>query len=89
MTMSHPWFELEQRLGYRFRNIAYLEQALTHSSKNGSNNNERMEFLGDRVLNLVMAHALLNSFLMKAKAALPKSIRRWCRERCWRLLVLR
>jgi ribonuclease-3 len=72
MTMSHPWFELEQRLGYRFRNIAYLEQALTHSSKNGSNNNERMEFLGDRVLNLVMAHALFEQFPDESEGSLAK-----------------
>ncbi len=53
--------ELEAKLGYRFKMRAYLEQALTHSSK-GASNNERIEFLGDRVLNLVMAEALFKKF---------------------------
>lgn len=70
--MSHPLFELEQRLGYRFKNITYMEHALTHSSKNGSINNERIEFLGDRVLNLVMAHTLFEQFPSENEGALAK-----------------
>lgn len=72
MTQDHPFFELEQRLGYRFRNPAYMEQALTHSSKSGSTNNERIEFLGDRVLNLVMAHTLFEQFPNDNEGALAK-----------------
>lgn len=53
--------ELEEKLGYHFKTKAFLEQALTHSSK-GASNNERIEFLGDRVLNLVMAEALFKKF---------------------------
>lgn len=52
---------LEGKLGYRFQTKAYLEQALTHSSK-GASNYERIEFLGDRVLNLVVAEALFKQF---------------------------
>ncbi len=72
MTMSHPLFELEQRIGYRFRNSTYLEQALTHSSKVGAANNERIEFLGDRVLNLVMAHTLFEQFPNESEGSLAK-----------------
>ena len=72
MTMDYPLFELEQRIGYRFKNITYMEQALTHSSKSGSNNNERIEFLGDRVLNLVMAHALFEQFPNENEGTLAK-----------------
>jgi ribonuclease-3 len=46
-----------ERLGYRFANPALLEQALTHRST-GSPNNERLEFLGDAVLGMVIAEAL-------------------------------
>ncbi len=53
---------LESGLGYNFRNKAFMEQALTHSSKSGAANNERIEFLGDRVLNLVMAENLFQRF---------------------------
>ena len=55
---------LEQRLGYRFQNIALLENALTHSSyanehkAEGFESNERLEFLGDSVLGMVVADYL-------------------------------
>ena len=51
--------ELEERLGYCFRQKALLRQALTHSSYanerklNRTPDNERLEFLGDAVLELV------------------------------------
>lgn len=48
---------LQRRLGYRFRDPALLERALTHRSVT-SNNNERLEFLGDAVLGMVIADFL-------------------------------
>lgn len=48
---------LQQDLGYRFGDTALLEQALTHRSASGPNN-ERLEFLGDSVLNFVIADAV-------------------------------
>jgi len=53
--------DLETRIGYRFRDGALLEQALTHRSY-GSAHNERLEFLGDSVLGCVMAEALYARF---------------------------
>ncbi len=52
---------LEQRLGHRFERPELLRRALTHSSMSGPGreDNQRLEFLGDRVLGLVMAEALL------------------------------
>lgn len=49
------------RIGYRFKDIHLLEEALTHSSAtpSGHPHNERLEFLGDRVLGLVIADELL------------------------------
>lgn len=52
---------LESRLGYRFRNAALLDQALTHRSY-GSPHNERLEFLGDGVLGCVVAELLYGRF---------------------------
>ncbi len=49
------------RMGYAFRNNALLRQALTHRS-HGSPNNERLEFLGDSILNCVIADALFKAF---------------------------
>ena len=48
---------LQQRLQHSFRNPALLVQALTHRSFS-SDHNERLEFLGDSVLNLGVAHML-------------------------------
>lgn len=58
--MSRPE-HLEQRLGYRFRSAALLEQALTHRS-HGPAHNERLEFLGDGVLGCAVAEALVARF---------------------------
>lgn len=56
--------KLEQILGYEFKNKNLLQQALTHSSCSGDvhKNYERLEFLGDRVLGVSMAHLLYNIF---------------------------
>ncbi|MGQ0733947.1 MAG: ribonuclease III [Acidobacteriota bacterium] len=60
--------ELEQRLGYRFRDRGLLEHALTHRSKahedpsGGVLDNESLEFLGDAVLGLVVADALCRAY---------------------------
>jgi ribonuclease-3 len=50
--------DLEGRLGHRFRNRDLLKRALTHASANASRSNERLEFLGDRVLGLIAAEKL-------------------------------
>lgn len=52
---------LEAAIGYQFREQALLEQALTHRSY-GRDHYERLEFLGDAILNAVVAEALFNAF---------------------------
>lgn len=52
---------LLQHLHYRFRDASLLTRALTHRSR-GSENNERLEFLGDSVLNLVVSAHLFDRF---------------------------
>ena len=51
--------ELQQALGYSFTNTEYLQQALTHRSV-GSINNERLEFLGDSILNFCITQRLFD-----------------------------
>jgi ribonuclease-3 len=63
---------LQGKLGYQFKNIALLKQALTHASMMGEASNERLEFLGDRVLNLSIAHALYRAFPKEAEGSLAK-----------------
>ena len=68
---------LEQKLGYRFEDPALLTRALTHSSavsptKRTEQSYQRLEFLGDRVLGLVVAD-MLSQKLPKAKRKYPQS----------------
>ena len=65
-------------LGYVFKNAPLLTQAVTHRSF-AANNNERLEFLGDSVLNFIIAHQLYKRFsklpegdLSRLRAALVK-----------------
>ena len=59
---------LQDTLHYRFHNLALLEEALRHSSyvnehpDDSMRDNERMEFLGDAVLNLVIGHLLMYAY---------------------------
>lgn len=72
MTVPSDIASLQDKLGYHFKNIGLLEQALTHASRMGEANNERLEFLGDRVLNLSIAHALYKTFPAEAEGMLAK-----------------
>jgi ribonuclease III len=79
MSADSPAFlHLKAHIGYQFNNAATLTQALTHRSF-AANNNERLEFLGDSVLNFIIAHQLYNRFsklpegdLSRLRAALVK-----------------
>ena len=53
--------ELSLKLQYTFRQPRYLKVALTHRSKGGYNN-ERLEFLGDAVVNFIIAEILYEQF---------------------------
>ncbi len=53
--------DLQEALGHRFSNTSLLEQALTHRS-HSAHHNERLEFLGDSVLNFVVAALLFERF---------------------------
>lgn len=67
---------LETRLGYKFEDRDLLERALTHSSarsmKTGVADNERLEFLGDRVLGLAVAELLSEAFAVASEGELAK-----------------
>ena len=54
--------ELETRLGHTFKDKELLTRALTHASASSTVSNERLEFLGDRVLGLVIAEKLHHLF---------------------------
>ena len=57
LLQQQPLQDLQLRLDHRFNDPALLQQALTHRSFS-AHHNERLEFLGDSVLNLAVAHLL-------------------------------
>ncbi len=72
--------KLCKKLGYTFDNIDHLKLALTHRSF-GGRNNERLEFLGDSIVNFVIAEALYHQFtearegqLSRLRARLVKGV---------------
>lgn len=69
--------DLEKRLGYEFQNKALLERALTHKSyanelKSHTEHNEKLEFLGDAVLDLVVGEFLYEKFPLDTEGGLSK-----------------
>jgi ribonuclease-3 len=54
--------ELQDQLNYKFKNIELLELALTHKSYSSSSNNERLEYLGDSILNSIISKDLFKRF---------------------------
>lgn len=64
--------DFEKILGYIFKNQALLKEALTHKSTKNRAHNERLEFLGDAVLDLVIADFLFKNFPKKPEGELSK-----------------
>lgn len=66
--------DLEAALGHRFKDDRLLAQALTHPSLDGSPHYQRLEFLGDRVVGLVIAEALYEMFPEEREGALSRRL---------------
>ncbi len=73
-----PLEKLQKRLGYTFANLEYLTQALKHRSyvyavdEEGIESNERLEFLGDAILDLVVTESLFRRFGQKREGDLTQ-----------------
>ena len=63
---------LEKKLKISFKNKSLLKQSLTHKSFDKINNNEKIEFLGDRVLGLAIAKKLLEMYPNEKEGILDK-----------------
>lgn len=61
MDSLRPYNQLCERIGYQFKDIENLKLAMTHRSAS-SNHNERLEFLGDAVLGMIVARILYDQF---------------------------
>ena len=70
--MKINYQSLEKKIDVKFKNKDLLIQALTHKSFNPNENNEKIEFLGDRVLGLVIAKKLLEIYPDEKEGILDK-----------------
>ena len=64
--------KIQQIINYKFNNIDLLKQSLVHKSFDGENNNEKLEFLGDRVLGLVLSKILLKIYSNEKEGVIDK-----------------
>ena len=63
---------LEEQLGYKFKSIKLVTEALTHKSYKKPYDNERLEFLGDAVLDLIVGEYLYKKFPKSNEGSLSK-----------------
>ena len=70
--MKINYQDLQSKINYKFKDIDLLTKSLTHKSFDSNKNNEKLEFLGDRVLGLVIAKKLLETYPDEKEGALDK-----------------
>ena len=66
--------KIEKKLKIKFKNKKLLYQSLTHKSYDKNNNNEKLEFLGDRILGFVIANRLIELYPNDKEGALDKKL---------------
>ncbi len=72
--MVKPLEEFQKEISYNFKDTGLLSIALTHSSTGSDTNYERLEFLGDRILGLVIAQLLFKNFPNENEGDLAKRL---------------
>jgi len=70
--MKIDYFNLEKKINYKFKDKKLLVKSLTHKSYDKINNNEKIEFLGDRDLGLIIAKKLLEIYPEEKEGILDK-----------------
>ena len=70
--MKINYQDLQKKINVKFKNIDLLAQSLSHKSFDANKNNEKIEFLGDRVLGLVIAKKLLETYPDEKEGILDK-----------------
>jgi ribonuclease-3 len=70
--MTEQSTKLEQKINIKFKDQELLKKSLIHKSKDNINNNEKLEFLGDRVLGLILAKTLIKNFPEEKEGVIDK-----------------
>ena len=82
--------KIEKKLNIKFKNKSLLLQSLTHKSSNKLTNNEKLEFLGDRVIGLILSKKILDMYPDDDEGILDKKFaqlvnRKTCASISWNL----
>ena len=72
--MPDRFTNLQKKINVKFKNINYLKKAITHKSYDSSNNYEKLEFLGDRILGLVISKKLIELYPDQKEGVLDKRL---------------
>ena len=72
--MKINYQDLQTKIKVKFKDLDLLIKSLTHKSFDPKNNNEKIEFLGDRVLGLVIAKKLLEIYPDEKEGILDKNL---------------
>ncbi len=72
--MTNNLKDLEVILNYKFKNLDLLKKSLIHKSFDSKNNNEKLEFLGDRVLGLIISKHLLEIYPDEKEGIIDKKL---------------
>ena len=80
--------KFEKSINVTFKDKSLLLKALTHKSANQDNNNEKLEFLGDRVIGLILSNKLFNIYPKETEGVLDKRFaklvnRKTCASIAW------
>ena len=70
--MKIDYQSLEKKIKVNFKNIEILKDSLVHKSSDSKKNNEKLEFLGDRVLGLVLSKNLLKIYPNEKEGIIDK-----------------
>ena len=72
--MTNTLKELQKKIKIKFKNVSNLKKAITHKSFDSINNYEKLEFLGDRILGLIISKKLLEIYPDDQEGVLDKKL---------------
>ena len=72
--MSDKLNILQKKINIKFKDLNYLKKSITHKSFDATNNYEKLEFLGDRILGLVISKKLIELFPNEKEGFLDKKL---------------
>ena len=70
--MNDKLNNLQKKINIKFKDLNYLKKSITHKSYDSKNNNEKLEFLGDRVIGLIISKKLIDLYPDESEGLLDK-----------------